>query len=80
MPANQNACEENERLFERLTCALRCVIEMQGCQIAAVKLGDRKTGKFDQEIRVALQAWQDARSAYLQHVLDHGCRSSDDLT
>ena len=79
MPEDHAECGEQERLFAELTHALRNVVEIQGSQIAAVKLGDRDISRFDEEIRVALRAWQRARHIYIWHVLDHGCRSSDDL-
>jgi hypothetical protein len=75
---NGSPCPEAERLFAELRTALKRVVEIQSCQIAALKLGDRRVSGFDEEIRVALWAWQQSRRAYVEHVLDHGCSSSDD--
>src|SRR5260370_36121334 len=68
-------CREAERLFAELRSALKRVVEIQSCQIAALKLGDRRVSGFEEEIRVALSAWQHSRRAYVEHVLDHGCSS-----
>jgi hypothetical protein len=35
--------------------------------------------KFEEEINVVVSAWQDARHAYVLHVSNHGCRSSQNL-
>ena len=78
--ANHDAeCAEQERLFAELTRSLRNVVEIQSSQIAALKLGERDTSTFDEEIRIALGAWHKARHVYMQHILDHGCCSGDDL-
>jgi hypothetical protein len=45
----------------------------------ALASGDGQESRFEEEIRVALSAWQDARRAYMRHVINHGCRSSKDL-
>jgi hypothetical protein len=66
-------CPEQKRLHEELSQALRVLVELQGSQIAAVKLGDKRTTRFEEEIRTALNAWQSARRAYLQHCAEHGC-------
>ena len=76
---NESTCAEQERLFAELTSALRNVVEIQSSQIAAIQLGDRKVSEFDEEIRIALGAWHKARHVYMQHILDHGCRSGHDL-
>ena len=76
---NGSKCPEAERLFAELRAALKRVVEIQSSQIAAVQLGDRRVSGFDEEIRVALWAWQHSRRAYVEHVLDHGCSSGKDL-
>jgi hypothetical protein len=46
---------------------------------SGAQIGGRKTLGFDEEIRVAMWAWQHARQPYVQHVLDHECSSAKDL-
>ena len=77
--SNETECVQQERLFAEVKQALGNLVKVQSLQMAALALGNRKVSRFNQEIRVALRAWQHARHAYLQHVLDHGCRSSSDL-
>ena len=72
-------CIQQERLFAELKHTLGNLVEMQSLQLAALAVGDLDVSRFEEEIRVALWAWQHARHAYIQHVLDHGCRSSNDL-
>ena len=66
-------CAEQERLHAELSHALRAVVEIQSSQIAAVKLGDKCISHFEEEIGVAVNAWQNARRAYIRHCAEHGC-------
>jgi hypothetical protein len=77
--SNEYTCSEEKRLYAELRHAFGCFVEMQSLQISALALGDREVSRFEEEIRVALSALQDARHAYVRHVLNHGCRSSKDL-
>jgi hypothetical protein len=72
-------CAEEERLFAELKHALAMLVETQSAQLVAVAAGDRQTSALDQEIHIALSAWQRARYAYMRHVMDHECRFSNDL-
>ena len=72
-------CAEQERLFVELKHALATLVETQSAQMVAVAVGDRQTSALDQEIHIALSAWQHARCACMRHVMDHGCRLSNDL-
>jgi hypothetical protein len=69
----QTECAKQQRLSEELAQAIRALVEMQGSQIAALKLGDRQTSRFDEEINAVLRAWTNARRAYMEHLQDHGC-------
>jgi hypothetical protein len=66
-------CPEQARLHAELSHAIRAVVEIQSSQIAAVRLGDTRTSHFEEEIRIAVKAWQSARRAYMQHCAEHGC-------
>jgi hypothetical protein len=80
MPESKvSTCSEEERLFAELTSALKKIVEIQSSQIAAIQLGDRKVSEFDEEICIAVRAWHEARHVYMQHILDHGCRSGHNL-
>ena len=74
-----SACSEEKSLFTELKSALKNVVEIQSSQMAAIHLGDRKVSKLDEEIRIALRAWHKTRYVYMRHILDHGCRSGQDL-
>ena len=63
--AHLQECQEQERLLADLAQATRDLLEMQQSQIAALKLGDRRIGRFDEEIAVALRVWKQARRAYM---------------
>jgi len=76
---NEPTCSEEERLFAELTSALKKVVEIQSSQMAAIQSGDRTVSAFDEEIKITLRAWHRARHVYMQHILDHGCRSGHDL-
>ena len=76
---NGSTCQEAERLFKELKTALKRVVEVQSCQIAALKSEGGQVVGFDEEIRVAIWAWQHARHAYMEHVLVHECSSAKDL-
>jgi hypothetical protein len=78
--SNQTECAEQERLFAELTRALRNLLDIQGSQVSTPKLGDTRDSEFEKEIGVALWALEHARQAYMQHVMDHGCRSRKNLT
>jgi hypothetical protein len=69
----QKVCDEQRRLSSGLSQAIRYVIEMQSSQIAAVRLGDTRTERFEEEINAAIQAWKRARKLYMEHLRDHGC-------
>jgi hypothetical protein len=66
-------CAERERLHAELSQALRAVVEIHGSQIAALQLGDTRTSHFEEEILIAVDAWQGARRAYIRHCTEHGC-------
>jgi predicted transcriptional regulator len=66
-------CQEQERLSADLAQAIRDLLEMQESQIAALKLGDQRIGRFDEEIAVALRVWKQARRAYMRDLEAHGC-------
>ena len=53
---NHAQCTEQERLFAELTRALKNVVEIQGSQMAALKLRDTRASEFEEEIRVAIWA------------------------
>jgi hypothetical protein len=53
----QGECDEQKRLAAELLQAIRYVIEIQGSQIAALRLGDTRTEEFEEEISAALQTW-----------------------
>ena len=74
-----STCSEKEWLFAELKIALKNIVEIQSSEMAAIQLGDRKLSEFNKEIPVALKAWHKARYIYMQHILDHGCRSGHDL-
>ncbi len=76
---NESTCSEGKRLFAELTNALKEFVEIQSSQMAALQLGDRKVSEFDEELRIALRGWHKARHIYMQRVMDHGCRPSNDL-
>lgn len=78
-PSEHKKCVEQERLFTELTHALATLVEVQGLQIAALAAGEQDTSRFNEEIRAALSAWERARYAYMEHVMDHGCRFGVDL-
>ena len=65
--------QDQERLLVDLAQATRDLLEMQESQIAALKLGDQRIDRFDQEIAVALRVWKQARRAYMGHLQEHGC-------
>ena len=80
MPESSDVeCHEEKRIFAEMRRALGYLVEMQSLQMAALALGETKVSRFEEEIRVALWTWEHARHAYIRHVLDHGCRSSNDL-
>ena len=74
-----STCQEAERLFMELRTALKRVVEVQSCQIASLKSEGGQVPGSDEDIRVAIWAWQHARHAYVEHVLDHECSSGKDL-
>lgn len=78
-PTKTEKCAEQEHLFTELARALATLVEIQRLQMAALAAGEKETSRFDEEIQVALSAWQRARHAYMRHVIDHGCRSGNDL-
>lgn len=66
-------CAEQARLHAELSQALRAVVEIHGSQMAALQLGDTRTSHFEEEILIAVDAWQSARRAYIRHCTKHGC-------
>jgi hypothetical protein len=68
-----NECDEQKRLAAELSRAFRYIVEIQGTQIASLRLGDTRTEQFEQEIRAALQTWRRARRLYMAHLQEHGC-------
>ena len=77
--SNEAECADENRLFGELRHALGSLVEIQRSHMEALALGDAQASRFEEKIRVALSAWQDARRAYMRHVMGHGCRSSKDL-
>ena len=69
----QKECDEQKRLAAELSQALRYLVEIQGSQIAALRLGDTRTGRFEGEISAALQTWRRVRKLYMAHLQKHGC-------
>jgi hypothetical protein len=76
---NAAECADENRLFAELRNTLGSLVQIQRSHMEALALGDGQESRFEEEIRVALSAWQDARRAYMRHVMDHGCRSNKDL-
>ena len=68
-----NECDEQKRLAAELSRAFRFVVEIQGSQVAAHRLGDTRTQQFEEEMSAALQIWQRARKLYMTHLQEHGC-------
>ena len=66
-------CEEQKRLEEELSQATKALFEMQVYQVTALKLGDHRVSRFDEEINATLRAWRNARRAYMEHLQDHRC-------
>ena len=56
-------CAEEKRLFAKLSHTLGSLVEIQSSQMAALAMGDRQISRFEEEIRVAICAWQHARHA-----------------
>ena len=77
--SNEAECAEEKRLFMELGRTLGSLVEIQRSHMEALTFGEDQVSRLEGEIRVALSARQDARHAYVRHVLDHGCRSSKDL-
>jgi len=71
--ANAAECAEEKRL------CLGSLVEIQRSHIDALSSGDGPVARFEDEIRVALSAWQHARYAYMRHISDHGCRPGKNL-
>ena len=69
----QSECDEQRRLASELSWAFRYLVEIQGSQIASLRLGDTRTEQFEEEISVALQTWHQARKLYMAHLQEHGC-------
>ena len=76
---NEASCTEEKRLFAELKCTLGTLMEIQRAHMDALAVGDGQVSRFEEEIRLALSAWQHARYAYMRHISDHGCRSNKDL-
>ena len=77
--SNEAECAEEKRRFAELRHTLGSLVEIQRSHMEARALGDGQVSRFEEDIRVALCAWQHARHAYLQHIFDHGCRFSENL-
>jgi hypothetical protein len=77
--SNEAECADEKRLFVELRNSLGSLVQIQRSHMQALASGDGQESRFEEEIRVALSAWQDARRAYMLHVINHGCRSSKDL-
>ncbi len=71
--ANQPECVAEKRLLAQVVEAFGHLIEIQGCQVAALGLGDRDLSRFEEEVELVLQSWKHALRAYIQHVQDHRC-------
>jgi hypothetical protein len=80
MPESNTAeCADENRLFLELKRTLGSLVEIQHSHLEALASGYSKESRFEEEISIALSAWQDARHAYVLHVSNHGCRSSQNL-
>jgi hypothetical protein len=77
--SNEAECADENRLFVELRRTLGSLVEIQHSHMEALASGDGQESRFEEEIGIALSAWQDARHAYVQHVSNHGCRSSKNL-
>ena len=77
--SDETECAEESRLFVELKRSLGSLVAIQHSHMEALASGECQESRFEEEIRVALSAWQDARHAYVRHVSDHGCRSSNNL-
>ena len=75
---NEAGCAEEKRLFAQLRHTLGSLVEIQRSHMDALAVGDGQVSRFEEEIRIALSAWQNARYSYMRHISDHGCRSSKD--
>jgi hypothetical protein len=71
--AQRECGEQPQQLATGLWRALGYVVENQGSQMAALRLGDTRTGQFEGEIIAVLQGFRRARKRYMEHVQDHGC-------
>ena len=77
--SNGVGCAEEKRLFVELKHTLGSLVEIQRAHMDALSSEDGQVSRFEDEIRVALSAWQNTRYAYMRRISDHGCRSSKDL-
>ncbi len=73
IPCAPRECGEQKELETELWHSVWYVVEIQGSQMAALRLGDKRTGRFEEEITAALQGFQRARKSYMEHVEEHGC-------
>lgn len=69
----QRECGEQQQLATELWRALGYVVEIQGSQMAALRLGDTRTEQFEGEIISVLQGFRRARKRYMAHVQEHAC-------
>ena len=77
--STETECADEDRLFAELRRTLGSLVEIQHSHMEALAAGAGQESRFEEEIRIALSAWQDARHAYVRHVSNHGCRSNNSL-
>jgi hypothetical protein len=68
----QKECAQQHRLSVELSQVTAALIEIQNSQLASLRLGDRRTAQFDEEMTTVLHAWNRVRKEYMQHLLQ--CR------
>ena len=77
--STETECADENHLFLELKRTLGSLVEIQHSHMEALASGAGQESRFEEEIGIALSAWQDARRAYVRHVSNHGCRSSNSL-
>ncbi len=67
------ACEEKERLLEEFLAATALVISLNNRQARAAMVGDPDFGQFEGLIHHAQQKKNQAKYAWMDHIVVHGC-------
>lgn len=71
---SERECMEQKRLFAEMVATSRRLINARNAHIVAIRTANGEAlPRLENDVALALQAWKDARQAYMQHYREHGC-------